>query len=169
MKKPKKKVTLLGSGANLREVLKAADILAEKHNIAADVWSVTSYNELRRDCLAVERWNRLHPTAKAKKSFLEEALAKETGPFIAASDYMKVMPDQISKWLPGKLTTLGTDGFGRSEDRPSLRRHFEVNAAHVVVGTLYALAEQGDVDKKAVSAAIKEFDIDPEALDPQYA
>src|SRR5262249_25316924 len=114
------KVHLLGSGAILREALRAQEILAERYGVTADVWSPTSYEELRRDALEVERWNRLHPTAEGRRSYVEQVLGQEKGIFIAASDYLKSWPEMITRWVPGGLVPLGTDGFGRSENRPSL-------------------------------------------------
>ena len=119
---------LFGSGPILNEALRAQKILAEQYGVAADVWSVTSYNELRRDALAVERWNRLHPAEPSRTPYIVEALHGAEGPIVAASDYMKVVADQLAPWLPGRLVTLGTDGFGRSDNREYLRKHFEVNA-----------------------------------------
>ena len=115
---------LFGSGPILNEALRAQKILAEKYQVAADVWSVTSYNELRRDALEVERWNRLHPAEPERKPYLAQALEATEGPIIASTDYMKVVADQIAPWLPGRLVSLGTDGFGRSENREHLRKHF---------------------------------------------
>lgn len=166
---PGRKVHLLGSGTILRESLRAAAILAEKHGIAADVWSATSYTELRRDCLQVERWNMLHPDQPLRKNYLQQVLEPEAGPFVAASDYMKAVPDQVSKWVPGGLTTLGTDGFGRSESRASLRRHFEVDAEHIVVASLWALARRGELESAAVRQAIADLGVDPETIDPMLA
>ncbi|MBI4581593.1 MAG: pyruvate dehydrogenase (acetyl-transferring), homodimeric type, partial [Planctomycetes bacterium] len=143
--------------------------LADKYGIAADVWSATSYNELRRDCLMVERWNMLHPGEPPRRSYLNEALRSETGPFIASSDYMKAVPDQIAKWVPGGLTTLGTDGFGRSESRAALRRHFEVDAEHIAIAAMHALARQGKLDDGAVRRAISDLGVDPETTDPMLA
>jgi pyruvate dehydrogenase E1 component len=162
----KTRVHLLGSGAILNEVLRAQQLLAEKFQVAADVWSVTSYKELHRDTLDCERWNRLHPTAPARKSYLETLLAAEKGVFIAASDYLKVLPDMISRWVPGGLLSLGTDGFGRSEDRPSLRRFFEVDAEHVAAAALYQLALRGEIAKSEVEKAIKVLGLDPERPNP---
>ena len=166
---PDRRVNLLGSGTIFREVLRAADILADKYGVAADVWSVTSYNELRRECLEVERWNRLHPEDEPRKSYLEQVLDDAAGPFIASSDYMKAVPDQINRWVPGGLTTLGTDGFGRSESRPALRRHFEVDAEHVVVAAMSALSRRGVVAPGCVKQAINDMEVDPELLDPMHA
>ncbi|MBL1217961.1 MAG: pyruvate dehydrogenase (acetyl-transferring), homodimeric type [Planctomycetes bacterium] len=162
------KVQLLGSGPILNETLRAADLLAKRYRIEADVWSVTSYQMLRRECLAVERHNRLHPDGgEARQSYLETLLQdRESQPFVAASDYMKAVPDQIARWVPGPMTTLGTDGFGRSEDRKTLRWHFEVNAEHICLAAVKALADQGTVDRKMVAQVIDDFVIDDEAIDP---
>ena len=160
---------LFGSGPILNEVLKAQEILAEKYNVQADVWSVTSYNELRRDALAVERWNRLHPAEALKKSYLETTLEGTKGPIIAASDYMKVLPDALSPWLPGRLVTLGTDGFGRSDNREHLRRHFEVSAEAIAGATLSRLARDGKLKPKAAQKALTELGLDTEAADPAKA
>ncbi|HSW44823.1 MAG TPA: pyruvate dehydrogenase (acetyl-transferring), homodimeric type, partial [Phycisphaerae bacterium] len=162
-------IHLFGSGTILREALQAADILADRYQVAADVWNATSYNLLRRDCLAAERWNRLHPDQPRRTSYLEDLLAGDTTPVVAASDYMKIVPDQVARWVPGGLTPLGTDGFGRSEDRSSLRRHFEVDAAHIVVAALSVLAGRGAVDQAIVRQAIVDLGIDPEAIDPVRA
>jgi len=159
-------VHLLGSGAILRETLRAQQMLAEKYEIAADVWSVTSYKELRRDALEVERWNRLHPTAKPKRSYIEELLANEKGVFLAASDYMKSLPEMIDRWVPGGLVPLGTDGFGRSENRKALRRFFEVDAECITLGVLYELGRRGEIPMDRVEKAIKELGIDPEKVNP---
>jgi pyruvate dehydrogenase E1 component len=151
------KAQLFGSGPILNEAVKAQAILAEKYNIAADVWSVTSYNELRRDCLDVERYNRLHPAAKERKPYILEALGDAPGPIIAASDYMKSLPDMLSPWLGARLSTLGTDGFGRSDNREHLRRHFEVDAASIVAATLSKLAREGVVKPKLAEKAFAEL------------
>lgn len=163
---PKTKVHLLGSGSILNEAIRAQEVLAEKYNVQADVWSVTSYRELRREALAVERWNRLHPTETPRKSYLEKLLEKESGVFIAASDYMKIYQESINRWVPGGLMPLGTDGYGRSEDRPSLRRFFEVDTQSIVMTALYELCQRGEMKKDQVSAAIKDLGIDPEKPDP---
>ncbi len=167
--KIKTKVHLLGSGPLLRYAVKAQEMLAEKYGVAADVWSVTSYKELRRDALECERWNRLHPTARPRKSYLEQLLANESGVFIAVSDYMKSWTEQIGRWVPGGLLPLGTDGFGRSEVRPALRRHFEVDAEFVTLAALEQLARRGELPLERVEAAIKELGIDPEKSDPVRA
>jgi pyruvate dehydrogenase E1 component len=160
---------LFGSGPILNEVLKAQEILATKYNVQTDVWSVTSYTELRRDALAVERWNRLHPAEALKKSYLETTLEGTKGPIIAASDYMKVLPDALSPWIPGRLVTLGTDGFGRSDNREHLRRHFEVSAEAIAGATLSRLARDGKVKPKVAQKALAELGLDTEAVDPAKA
>jgi pyruvate dehydrogenase E1 component len=160
---------LFGSGPILNEAVKAQQILAEKYKIAADVWSVTSYVELRRDCLDVERHNRLHPTAKEKKPYIVEALGNAPGPIIAASDYMKSLPDGLSPWLGGRLVSLGTDGFGRSDNREHLRRHFEVDAASMVATALSKLVRDGIIKAKVAEQAFAELGLDPEAPDAAHA
>ncbi len=162
-------VNLFGSGPILREALRAADILAERYDVAADVWSATSYNQLYRDCQAVERWNMLHPAKKPRRSHLEECLADDDRPVVAATDYVKAVPELVSKWVAGGMTTLGTDGFGRSDDRPSLRRHFEVSGEYIAVAALHALARRDVIEPKTVTKAIKELDIDPDATNPLFA
>jgi pyruvate dehydrogenase E1 component len=157
---------LFGSGAILNEVLRAQQILAEKYNVATDVWSVTSYNELRREALRVERWNRLHPTEAEKTPYIVSALGKAKGPIIAATDYMKAVPDQLAPWLTTRLVSLGTDGFGRSDNREYLRRHFEVNAESVVTATLSKLVREGKFDAKRAKQAFAELGVDTEGGDP---
>jgi len=162
-------VQLFGSGPILNEVLKAQEMLATKYGVQANVWSVTSYTELRRDALAVERWNRLHPAEKEQVPYLLQALGDAKGPVIAASDYMKAMPDLLSPWLPSRLSTLGTDGFGRSDNREHLRSHFEVNAESIVGATLSKLAREGKFDAKAAQKALDELGLNVEAGDPSRA
>ena len=157
---------LFGSGSILGEALRAQKILAERYHVPADVWSVTSYNELRRDGLDAERWNRLHPTATPRLSHIESVMAGAAGPIIAASDYMKAWPDQLAPWLGSRLHTLGTDGFGRSENREHLRRFFEISAESIVQTTLAALAREGKIDAHLAQSAIAELGIDSEAPDP---
>src|SRR5882724_2701848 len=157
---------LFGSGPILNEVVKAQAILSEKYGVETDVWSVTSYTELRRDALDVERWNRLHPTEAEKTPFVVTALGAAKGPIIAASDYMKVMPDSLAPWLGGRLVTLGTDGFGRSDNREHLRRHFEVNAESIVATTLSKLFREGKVKAKTVQKAFADLGIDTEISNP---
>ena len=160
---------LLGSGPILREVIRAQGILAEKYGVSSDVWSVTSYKTLRGDALAAERWNRLHPREKPRRSYLEETLAGQAGPFIAASDNMKLVADQIRRWVPGPYVTLGTDGFGRSDTREALRRHFEVDAEHIVFATLRSLSEHSQFEKDKLPQAIEDLGIDPEKIDSAVA
>jgi pyruvate dehydrogenase E1 component len=157
---------LMGSGTILREVLGAADILMKDFGIPTDVWSVTSFNELRRDALEVERWNQLHPDAEPRKCYVEQALADRPGPYVAATDYMKIVSDQIERWVPGHFVSLGTDGYGRSDDRASLRKHFEVDKRYIVVTALKALADDGALDQKTVVEAIEKYGIDPDRPDP---
>ncbi len=158
----KLRAQLFGSGTILNEILKAQEILEEEYKVATDVWSVTSYKELRKDGLDVERWNILHPTKKAKVPYVSQMLKGEEGVFVAASDYVKELSDSISKWFPGKLYSLGTDGFGRSESREGLRNFFEVDAKHIVVTTLYALSQEGKIKNTVVEKAIKDYGIDPD-------
>ena len=157
---------LFGSGPILNEVVKAQAILAEKYGVQTNVWSVTSYNELRREALEVERWNRLHPAETEKTPYLVTALQGANGPIIAASDYMKSVPDQLSPWLTNRLVTLGTDGFGRSDNREHLRRHFEVNAESIVAATLSKLAREGKFDAKKAQEAIAELGVATEGPNP---
>ncbi len=158
----KAQAQLFGSGAILNEAVRAQQILAEKYKIAADVWSVTSYNELRRDALQVERWNRLHPGEKQKTPYVVTALGKAAGPIIAASDYMKSMPDNLAPWLGSRLVSLGTDGFGRSDNREHLRRHFEVDAESIVASTLSKLAREGVIKADVAEKAFAELGLSTE-------
>lgn len=160
------RVQLMGSGTILREVLAAAELLYKDFGVPSDVWSVTSFNELRREALAAERWNQLHPESEPRKCYLETCLADREGPYIAATDYMKIVPDQIQRWMPGQYVTLGTDGFGRSDDRNALRRFFEVDERYIAVTALKALADDGKLDQKTVTQAIRKYGIDPEKPDP---
>jgi pyruvate dehydrogenase E1 component len=160
---------LFGSGPILNEVLRAQEILAAKYGVHADVWSVTSYTELRRDALAVERWNRLHPAEKERVPYLLTALGDAKGPIVAASDYMKAVPDVLSPWLPSRLVALGTDGFGRSDNREHLRRHFEVSAEAIAGAALSKLARDGKFDAKTAQKALGELGLDVEAGDPARA
>ena len=169
--KPKSKLRaqLFGSGAILPEVIKAQAILEEKYGVGADIWSVTSYGELYRDGHAAERWNMLHPAEPARVPYVTQCLADAPGVFVAASDYLKVLPDAIDRWLPRKLVTLGTDGFGRSESRADLRNHFEVDSRFVVVATLSALMRDGQLGADVVQKAIADLGIDTEKRDPARA
>jgi pyruvate dehydrogenase E1 component len=162
----KHKVHLFGSGSIMREVIKA-QVLLSKYNVSVDIWSATNYKRLRVETLNAERWNVLHPTHTKKTSYLQDVLSAESGTFIAVSDNMKMVPDQISKWVPGGLFTLGTDGFGRSDTRENLRRFFEVDAECITVAALYALAEKGEIDYSVVSEAIHALDLDSEKASPR--
>ncbi len=157
---------ILASGPILKEALKAQELLAKSYGVSADVWSATSFKQLRTDALNTRRWSMLNPTSKPKKSYLETLLEKEKGVFVAASDYMKMVPDQIAPWVPGGLMTLGTDGFGRSDTRAGLRRFFEVDAEMIVIATLYALSEKGLVKKGLVAKAIRDLNVDPKKAFP---
>jgi pyruvate dehydrogenase E1 component len=160
------RVQLFGGGSIMLQVLRAQEILAQRYQVAADVWGVTSYTELRRDALACERHNRLHPTEEPKVPYIVNALQGVPGPFIAASDYMKVLQDQVSRWIPGRYVVLGTDGFGMSDTREALRRHFEVDAECIVVAALDALRAEGKLTAQDVQRAIDELGVDPEKIDP---
>ncbi len=163
------KIHILGSGPIVREALRAQELLADKFGVAADVWSATSYKELRRDALEVERWNLLHPEGEQKQSYLETVLQKEQGIFLAASDYMRSIPEMIARWVPGGLYPLGTDGFGRSESREALRRFFEVDAECIAVAALSRLMQKGEIKPAQVAKAIKDLNINPEKVSPMQA
>ena len=134
--------------------------------IPAAIWSVTSFNELRRDALEVERWNHLHPDEPQRKPYIEQCFADRSGPYIAATDYMKIVADQIQRWVPGRFMSLGTDGYGRSDARKALREHFEVDRRFIAVTALNSLAEDGVLDRKTVRQAIEKYGIDPDRPDP---
>ena len=155
---------IFGSGPILQQALRAQQMLAEEHDVAADVWSATSYQQLRVEALEVERWNRLHPEAERKKSYVSSLLEGKEGPIIAVSDSMKAVPDQISRWVPQHFLSLGTDGFGRSDSREALRRHFEIDPQHIVIATLAGLAEFGDYKPEKITDAIARYQIDPERV-----
>jgi pyruvate dehydrogenase E1 component len=163
--KAKLKAQLLGSGAILNEVIQAQKLL-EKYDVAADVWSVTSYQELYRDGHAVDRWNMLHPADTPRVPYVTSLLKDTAGVIVAASDYLKILPDSIDRWMPRKVRSLGTDGFGRSEDRADLRNFFEVDGRFIALATLAELAQEGQLDGKVVAQAIKDFGIDSEKPNP---
>ena len=165
-KDAKLRAQLFGSGTIMFEVLKAQQLLADKYGVGADVWSVTSYKELYRDANDCERWNLLHPGQTPKVPFIAQTLKDVPGPFVAASDYMKVLPESIARWLPGRLVSLGTDGFGRSENRAALRDFFEVDAKHIVLATLSALARENQIKMETVQQAVKDLGINPEKPNP---
>jgi pyruvate dehydrogenase E1 component len=162
----KARVQLLGSGAILNEVVAAQKILGEKYGVAADVWSVTSYSQLAREAYACERWNMLHPLGQPKVPYVAQALAKAPGVVVAASDYLKLMPDSLARWIGRPVLSLGTDGFGRSEDRRSLRDFFEVDSRFVTIGALSSLARAGEIDRSVVVQAMKDMDINPDKPNP---
>jgi pyruvate dehydrogenase E1 component len=163
------RVQLLGSGPLVREVLGAQELLAQKYGIGSDVWSVTSYKTLASDAMAAERWNTLHPDQPPRSCYLWDALRGVEGPFVASSDYVRLVAEQIARWLPGGFSVLGTDGFGRSDDRASLRRFFEIDAAAVTIAALAALSKQCKVDKRVVRKAIQDLGVNPEQVDPARA
>ncbi len=164
--KPKAQVQLLGSGSILREAIAAADLLDQDFGIAANLWSVTSFSQLRREGLATDRWNALHPAEKPRKSYVEQCMKERKGPVIAATDYVKLNADSIRAFLPARYRVLGTDGFGRSDTRAKLRHFFEVNRYWIVVHALRALAEEGTVPAARVAEALKKYDLDPEKPNP---
>jgi len=167
--KKKKKVQLMGSGTILREVIAAAELLEKDWSVDADIWSATSMNELTREAQDCDRWNRLHPLETAKVSYVEQCLKGRRGPVIVATDYIRNYADQIRKWVPARYEVLGTDGFGRSDTRNQLRKHFEVNQYHVVIAALKALADEGQLPAGKVAEAIKKYGIDPEKINPLFA
>jgi pyruvate dehydrogenase E1 component len=162
----KRRVRLLGSGTILREVLAAAELL-ERFDVGCEVWSVTSFNELRRDGIDVERWNMLHPGEPPKKAYVTECLDASDAPVVAATDYIKLHADQIRSYVPGPYRVLGTDGFGRSDTRPKLRWFFEVDRHFVAVAALASLAEQQVIPRSVVTQALATFGIDPEKANPR--
>lgn len=164
--KKKLKIQLLGSGTILREIIAGADLLKEDFGVDADIWSVTSFNELRREGLDVDRWNMLHPNDKPRECYVTQCLGNSKGPIIAATDYMKIYADQIRNFIPGRYEVLGTDGYGRSDTRKKLREFFEVNRYYVCVAALKSLADEGMIDSDKVDEAIKKYDINPDKPNP---
>jgi pyruvate dehydrogenase E1 component len=160
------RVQLMGSGTILREVMAAAQLLHDDFKVNADVWSATSFNELRRDGMSAERWSLLHPEAPRRKSYLESAIESHKGPVVAATDYMRAFADQVRSQIPRRYVTLGTDGFGRSDYRVKLRQFFEVNRYYVTVAALKALADDGEIKPQVVADAIKKYKLDTERPDP---
>jgi pyruvate dehydrogenase E1 component len=161
-----KSVQLLGSGAILGETLRAKQILETQYDVSADVWSVTSYKNLYRDGVETDRYNRLHPEGARRVPYVTKMLGANPGVVVAASDYVKALPSSIAKWIPGRFQLLGTDGFGRSDDRKRLRHFFEVSAEHIVAAALAGLAEEGQIDEKTVTEAIAHLGISPDCTDP---
>src|SRR5216683_2157895 len=165
-KDAKLRAQLLGSGTIMYEALKAQQILEEKYGVATDVWSVTSYKELYRNANDCERWNMLHPGETPRVAYVTQQLKDTEGVLVAASDYMKVLPESLAKWVPGQLVSLGTDGFGRSENRAALRDFFEVDAKHIVLATLGALVRENKVSLDLVKQAIRDLGINAEKINP---
>jgi pyruvate dehydrogenase E1 component len=166
---PSVRATILFSGTACLAAREARAELAEHYDVGAELWSATSYKGLREEALATERWNRLHPSQSPRTPWVTETLSEAEGPYVAVTDYIKAVPDQVARWVPGTFVPLGTDGFGRSDTREALRRHFETDAGHVVVATLAALASEGQVKESAVTDAIERYSIDAEAVDPLRA
>ena len=164
--KGKVRANLLGSGTILREVIRAAEVLEQDFGVPADVFSVTSFSELRREALDAERWNLLHSDQPPRVPYVQEVLGEQQGPFVAATDYMRIVADQIRQWVPGSFHVLGTDGYGRSDSRAALRGFFEVDYRYVVLATLKLLADEGQLDRATVMSAIETFGIDPEKPNP---
>jgi pyruvate dehydrogenase E1 component len=160
------KMQLFGSGTILREVEAAAVMLEADYGVAADVWSVTSFSELRRDGIDCERWNTRHPESTPRQSYVSQCLSNAEGPCVAATDYMRIIPDQIREWVPGNYRVLGTDGYGRSDSRRALRQHFEVNRDNVVLAALKVLADEGKLATSVVSDAVTKLNIDPDKPNP---
>jgi pyruvate dehydrogenase E1 component len=162
----RERVMLLARGNFLGAAIAAADLLRDDFQVDADVWSVTSWSELRREAQAVERWNLLHPAEPQRLTYLEERLADSRGPVIAASDWVRAVPEQIRPFVPARYRTLGTDGFGRSDGRERLRHHFEVNRFFIALAALKALSDDGRLPPAAVKQAIEKYGIDPDKPDP---
>ncbi|MGO9333498.1 MAG: transketolase-like TK C-terminal-containing protein [Acidimicrobiales bacterium] len=161
--------TILFSGPTWQAAMQARELLASDWGVSAQAWSVTSYKALREDALEVERWNRLHPASAPRVPYVTRALEGVRGPIVAVTDFLKSVPDQVARFVGAPLTALGTDGFGRSDTRAALRRHFEVDAAHIVVAVLAGLAAAGEGRPSEVASAIEKYGVDPEAPDPRTA
>jgi pyruvate dehydrogenase E1 component len=166
---PSRRATVIFSGTAQKAARQAQELLAADHDVAAELWSATSFKALREDALAAERWNRLHPTEAPRTPYVTEVLSASPGPVLAVTDFMKAVPDQVARWVPGPYVSLGTDGYGRSDTRENLRRHFETDAPHVVVGVLSALAQADDAKPQEVADAIARYEVDPEVADPRTA
>jgi pyruvate dehydrogenase E1 component len=164
----RRRVTLLGSGSIMRQVLHAQEVLQEKYEVSADVYSVTSYQQLRNEALAVERWNRLHPESEPRLPYITTVLGGHS-PIVAASDWLKVLPDQVSRWVGSPFVPLGTDGFGRSDTREALRRHFEIDSESIATASLHALQLCEQYGSDLVAKAIADLGIDPEKPEPRTA
>jgi pyruvate dehydrogenase E1 component len=168
-KKGQPKIQLFGSGTILREVIEAAEMLQNDWGVSADVWSVTSYNELSREARDCERWNMLNPGKKPRISYVEKVLTDRQGPVVSASDYVRNVAEQIRSFVPMKYTVLGTDGFGRSDTRKQLRKHFEVNSSYVTLAALTTLVAEGAIDEATLKDAIKKYGIKTNKPNPLYA
>src|SRR5690606_29475208 len=164
--KAKLRATLMGSGTILREVRAAAEMLQADYDVAADVYSVTSFSELRREALLVERENLLHPENKPGTPYVQKLFGGLKSAVVAATDNMRTVPDQIRQWVGGRFVALGTDGFGRSDGRAALRHHFEVDRRYIVLATLKALADEGELDRKVLASAVKKLGIDTAKANP---
>jgi pyruvate dehydrogenase E1 component len=162
---PKARAAILFSGSTWHLAQQAAEDLAADYGVAAELWSATSYKALREEALSVERWNRLHPTEAPLTPYVTARLAEVNGPVVAVTDFMRAVPDQISRWVPSDWLSLGTDGYGHSDTREALRRFFEIDTAHIVVGVLSQLALRGEVKPETVAEAIRRYDIDPDTPD----
>ena len=162
-----KRAQILASGTAMLAALDAQQILADDYGVAADVWSATSYKMLREEALSTERWNRLHPTEPARTPYVTELLNDSEGPIVAVTDFMKAVPDQVARFVPRPFASLGTDGYGYSDTRVALRRHFEVDAANIVIAVLHGLAQTEAVKSELVEEAIARFDVDPDKVDPR--
>jgi pyruvate dehydrogenase E1 component len=167
--KKRKKVQLLGSGTILREVIAAGAMLDEEWGVDADIWSVTSFNELAREAADIQRWNMLHPLEDARTPYVTQCLKDHRGPAIAATDYIRSYADQIRAWVPMAYTVLGTEGFGRSDTRAQLRKHFEVNRYYIVIAALKALVDDGSLPAGKLADALEKYNIDPDKPNPLYA
>jgi pyruvate dehydrogenase E1 component len=166
---PRRRAAVLFSGTAQAAAREAQEILAADHDVAVELWSATSYKALREDALAVERWNRLHPGETPRTPYVTEVLSGAEGPFVAVTDFIKAVPDQVARWVPGPFVPLGTDGYGRSDTRANLRRHFETDAGSVVVAVLQSLVATGDAKPEEVADAIVRHGLDPDAPDPRVA
>jgi pyruvate dehydrogenase E1 component len=159
---------IVASGSAVNAALEAQAMLLEQHDVAAEVWSATSFQLLRQDALDVERWNRLHPDAEPRVAYVEEQLGAEGGPIVAVTDYMKAVPDQIGRFMKAPFIPLGTDGYGRSDTRVALRRHFEIDAGSISVAVLGGLMQQEQLPRHVVAAAIEHYGLGTELVDPRY-
>ena len=166
LKETDQRAHLFGSGAIMNEVIKAQQILEEKYKVSTDIWSITSYKELHNDGLETERWNMLNPEEKQKVPYITKTLGKEKGVFVAASDYVKALPDSVSRWFPGPLISLGTDGYGRSEGRKALRDFFEVDSRHIVYASMVSLFRDKKIKSDVLKKVAKDLEINPDKLNP---